>query len=94
MAKSKEKVALSLDAQLVDWVDSLVEAGEFASRSAAFEEAMWSLRQRLREERYEYALAQLDPAEERAMAEEGMDEYGKLVLSSTEWDEGANERAV
>lgn len=93
MAKSKEKATFSIDARLVAWVDGLVRSGEFESRSAVFERAMIALREQHEEQSYERALALLDPVEEQEMSEEGMADYSRLVLGSTEW-EGSRQRAV
>lgn len=93
MTRSKEKATFSIDSRLVEWVDELVRSGEFESRSAVFEQAMRALRSKHEEQSYEQALALLDPVEEQAMAEEGMADYSRLVLNSTEW-EGSRERAV
>jgi Arc/MetJ-type ribon-helix-helix transcriptional regulator len=65
------KVAVTIDAQLLREVDRWVAAGEFPSRSRAVQEALISLRQQRNRHRSLLAeLEKLDPAEERALAEE------------------------
>jgi Arc/MetJ-type ribon-helix-helix transcriptional regulator len=68
----KSKVAVTLEAALVDEVDALVRQHRFASRSHAIEFALTEQLARLKRTRLAEACAQLDPAEERALAEEGL----------------------
>lgn len=89
----KEKVTVSLDASLVAWADDLVERQVFESRSAAIEQAIEALLLSVQSRQYEDALALLDPVEERAWAEEGMADYSRAVMSTTEW-EGARDEAI
>ncbi|HEX8361925.1 MAG TPA: ribbon-helix-helix domain-containing protein [Longimicrobium sp.] len=68
----KTKIAVSLDSVLVDEVDTLVRQHRFPSRSQAIEAALADQLARLRRTRLAEACAQLDVAEERALAEEGL----------------------
>jgi Arc/MetJ-type ribon-helix-helix transcriptional regulator len=65
------KVAVTVDAELLQEVDRWVAAGEFPSRSRAVQEGLIRLQeQRARRHSLLAELAKLDPAEERALAEE------------------------
>lgn len=68
----KTKVAITLEAELLDQVDALVRQHRFANRSQAIEDAVRTQILRLRRTRLAEACSQLDPAEERALAEEGL----------------------
>jgi metal-responsive CopG/Arc/MetJ family transcriptional regulator len=68
----KTKIAVTLEAALVSQVDSLVRQRRFANRSQAIEAAVAEQVRRLRRTRLADACARLDPAEERALAEEGL----------------------
>ena len=68
----KTKVALTIDAELLDRVDDLVARRWFRNRSQAVEAALaeklaWLARTRLAEE-----TAKLDPREEQRLADEGL----------------------
>lgn len=67
---AKTKVAVSLDARLVKNVDTLVRQRRYPSRSAAIEAALRTQAKASREEDYESMLDQIDPEEERALANE------------------------
>lgn len=83
MTKSvKEKVTLSVDPGLLEWADDLVDQGAYDSRSAAMEAALEALYEHRDEMAYEQALALLEPSEEKALAEEGMADYSRLILDS------------
>lgn len=71
---SKLKVAVTLDADLLDQVDTLVRARHFPSRSQAIESALAEKLERLSRARLAKECAKLDPIEERKMAEEGLTE--------------------
>ena len=71
---AKEKIAVTLDSQTVAQIDRLVEERMFANRSRAVEDAVKEKLQRLRKSRLAEECAKLDPAEERALAEEGLAE--------------------
>jgi metal-responsive CopG/Arc/MetJ family transcriptional regulator len=68
----KTKIAVTLEAALLDQVDALVRQHRFPNRSQAIEAAVSEQLVRLRRTRLAEACAQLDPAEERALAEEGL----------------------
>lgn len=69
----KRKVALTLDAQLVDRVDELVSRQRFKNRSQAVETALIEKLERLGRTRLARECAKLDRAEEQRLAEEGFD---------------------
>lgn len=71
---SKLKVAITLDAELLDQVDTLVRERRFPSRSQAIETALAEKLERLGRARLARECAKLDPAEERRFAEEGLAE--------------------
>lgn len=77
----KTKIAVTLESSLLDEVDALVRQHRFANRSQAIEAAVGEQLTRLRRTRLAEACAQLDPAEEQALAEEGMG------LDSAAWPE-------
>jgi Arc/MetJ-type ribon-helix-helix transcriptional regulator len=66
------KVAVSLDRELLCELDGLVAAKVFASRSQAVQVAVREKIARLHRSRLTEECAKLDPAFERAMAEEGI----------------------
>jgi Arc/MetJ-type ribon-helix-helix transcriptional regulator len=68
----KTKVAVTLEAELLNEVDALVQQHRFANRSQAIEAAVSEQLARLRRTRLAEACALLDPDEERALAEEGL----------------------
>jgi len=68
----KTKVAVTLETQLLDRVDELVAQQRFRNRSQAIEAALAEKLQRLARTRLARECAQLDPKEERALAEEGL----------------------
>jgi Arc/MetJ-type ribon-helix-helix transcriptional regulator len=68
----KAKVALTLDADLLDRVDELVARHRFKNRSQAVESALAEKLARLARTRLAEECAKLDPAEERRLADEGM----------------------
>ena len=69
---AKTKVAVTLDSQTVGRVDQLVRAARYPSRSQAIEAAVRAQLDRLEHRRLADECAKLDPAAERAMAEEGL----------------------
>jgi metal-responsive CopG/Arc/MetJ family transcriptional regulator len=71
---SKLKVAVSLDAKLLDQVDRLVREQRFPSRSQAIESALAEKLERLSRTRLARECAKLDPEEERRFADEGLAE--------------------
>jgi len=71
---AKTKVAVSLDAKLVDRLNTLVSQARFPNRSQAIEVALEEKLERLSRVRLARECAKLDPREERGLAEEGMHE--------------------
>ena len=69
---SKTKVAITLDTELVQNLDDLVAQRRFANRSQAIEAALAEKLARLAKTRLAQECAKLDPAEEKALAEEGL----------------------
>ena len=68
----KTKVAVSIDERLIREVDLLVRDARYASRSQAIEAAVADHLRRVQRRRLAEACAVLDPAEEVALAEEGL----------------------
>jgi len=71
---SRTKIAITLDPSVLAKLDQLVETRMYGSRSAAIEKAVEEKLVRLARNRLELECQKLDPAAERAMAEEGMAE--------------------
>ena len=68
----KTKLAVTIDADLVENLDQLVAARQFANRSQAIESAVAEKLGRLARTRLARECAKLDPREEKALAEEGL----------------------
>ena len=68
----KAKVAVTLDTLTLRRVDRLVRDARYPTRSQAIEAAVAAQLDRLEQRRLIEECATLDPAEERAMAEEGV----------------------
>lgn len=68
----KLKVAVTLERHLLDELDALVDAHEYPNRSQAIEAAVADALTRRARTRLATECAKLDPAEERALAEEGI----------------------
>jgi Arc/MetJ-type ribon-helix-helix transcriptional regulator len=68
----KTKIAITLDTELVQNLDDLVARRRFANRSQAIEAALAEKLARLAKTRLAQECAKLDPAEEKALAEEGL----------------------
>ena len=68
----KTKVALTLDADLVEQVDALVANRRFRNRSQAVEAALADKLQRLARTRLARESAKLNPKEEKRLADEGL----------------------
>ncbi len=68
----KAKVAVTLDARTLRRVDRLVRDARYPNRSQAIEAAVAEQLDRLERRRLVEECAKLDPAAERAMAEEGL----------------------
>ena len=75
------KVAISINKQTLTRLDRLVSRRVFPSRSRAIQEAVEEKLNRIDRTRLAEECAKLDPAEERAMAEEG------LAADLKEWPE-------
>ena len=78
---ARAKVAISLDESTLDRLDKLVRKQVFPNRSQAIEEAVTEKLQRIERSRLAQECAKLDPAFEKALAEEGLSEELK------EWPE-------
>ncbi|GAB4177276.1 MAG: hypothetical protein Fur005_39380 [Roseiflexaceae bacterium] len=68
------KVAVTLDQELLAEIDQLVAQHLFPNRSKAIQAAIADKIARIRQSRLALACADLDPTEEQALAEEGMDQ--------------------
>ena len=68
------KVAVSLDRETLERLDRAVTAGTFPSRSRGVQLAVEEKLARLERTRLAEQCRQLDPAYERALAEEGLSE--------------------
>ena len=68
----KTKVAVTVDAELLERVDRLVATRRFASRSQAVESALADAVSRLARTRLARECAKLEPREEQALADEGL----------------------
>ena len=67
----KKKVAVTVDAALLERVDALVAARRFASRSQAVETALADTVARAARTRLARECAKVNPREEQGLAEEG-----------------------
>jgi len=77
----KEKIAITLDEEFIGELDSLVEKHVFQSRSQAIREAVSEKLMRMKRSRLAMECAKLEPASEKAMAEEG------LIQDVSQWPE-------
>lgn len=68
----KTKVAVTLEAKLVQQLDQLVAERRYPNRSQAIETAVAEKLSRARHTRLARECAKLDPHEEKALAEEGL----------------------
>lgn len=69
---AKTKVALTIDASLMEQVDALVARQQFRNRSQAVEAALADKLRRLARTRLDRECARLDQLEEKSMADEGL----------------------
>lgn len=69
---AKTKVALTLDAALLNQVDELVARRRFRNRSQAVEAALADKVRRLARTRLAHESAKLNPVEEKRIADEGL----------------------
>jgi metal-responsive CopG/Arc/MetJ family transcriptional regulator len=75
---AKAKIAITLDEAYLGRVDELVRQSLFASRSQTMQEAVQEKLARLDRRRLARECAKLDPAFEKALAEEGLQVCGPL----------------
>jgi Arc/MetJ-type ribon-helix-helix transcriptional regulator len=78
---AKSKIAITIESELVAAIDRLVKGRAFSSRSQAIETAVADQLARIRRTRLATECAKLDPAEERSMADEG------LEADTASWEE-------
>jgi metal-responsive CopG/Arc/MetJ family transcriptional regulator len=71
---AKAKLAVTLDENILDELDRLVKHRIFPNRSRIIEQAVQEKLERLRKSRLADQCALLDPACEKALAEEGVGE--------------------
>jgi len=71
---ARSKIAVSLDEQTLRQLDRLVAEAVFPSRSQAIQVAVQEKLARLYQVRLAHECAKLDPAFEKALAEEGLAE--------------------
>jgi metal-responsive CopG/Arc/MetJ family transcriptional regulator len=69
---AKTKVAVTLDSDLLERLDELVERRRFRNRSQAIESALADKLQRLARTRLARESAKLNPREEKRLADEGL----------------------
>ena len=70
----KTKIAITLDEQYIDQLDIFISKHVFQNRSQAIQEAVKEKLARIRRTRLAKECAKLDPALEKAMADEGLSE--------------------
>jgi metal-responsive CopG/Arc/MetJ family transcriptional regulator len=70
----RSKIAISLDASLVERLDTLVARATFPNRSQAIQTAVEEKLARLDRSRLARECAKLDPVFEQTLAEEGLSE--------------------
>lgn len=75
---SQTKVAISIEEGVLARIDELVRRRVFSNRSRAIQQAVQEKLDRLERSRLAIECAKLDPALERAMAEEGLSEERDL----------------
>jgi metal-responsive CopG/Arc/MetJ family transcriptional regulator len=78
---TRAKVAITLDESTLDRLDRLVHKRVFPNRSQAIEEAVAEKLSRIEKSRLALECAKLDPAFEKALAEEGLSEELKKWLA-------------
>ena len=70
---AKAKIAVTIDARILEDLDSLIAADRFPNRSQAIEAALADKIDRLRHTRLARESAKLDPRMEQAEADEGLE---------------------
>ena len=73
----KEKIAITLDESYIGELDRLVGEKIFQNRSQAIQQAVSEKLSRMRKTRLAEESAKLEPAQERAISEEGLTEDAK-----------------
>jgi metal-responsive CopG/Arc/MetJ family transcriptional regulator len=68
------KVAVTIDKKLIAQLDRLVAQDVFANRSKAIQEALRDKLSRLKRTRLARECAKVNPSQEKALAEEGMEQ--------------------
>ena len=68
----KQKVAVTMEKDLIAKLDRMVSEGKYASRSSAVEEAVIDRMIKVEKSRLAEESAKLDPAYEQALADEGL----------------------
>lgn len=71
---STSKIAITLNSEILSEVDALVKRRLFPNRSRAIQEAVKEKLERLSHSRLARECSKLDPAQEQALAEEGLRE--------------------
>jgi Arc/MetJ-type ribon-helix-helix transcriptional regulator len=86
---ARAKVAISLDESTLDRLDKLVRKQVFPNRSQAIEEAVVEKLSRIEKRRLAQECAKLDPAFEKALAEEGLSEelkeWPRMLRGEIRW---------
>ena len=77
----KQKVAVTIEKDLIIKLDRLVSEGKYPSRSSAVEDAVTERMIKIEKTRLAEEAAKLDPAYEQALADEG------LLGDLSEWPE-------
>lgn len=70
----REKIAVTIERDLLTRLDRLVKERKFANRSRAVQEALREKLERLDRSRLARECAKLNPAEEKELADEGLEE--------------------
>lgn len=70
----KAKIAISIDEKALERIDRLVRSGAYDNRSQAIEDAVVDKLDRIGRTRLAMECAKLEPAEEKALAEEALSE--------------------
>jgi metal-responsive CopG/Arc/MetJ family transcriptional regulator len=70
----RSKIAITIDESTLEDIDELVKQSMFPSRSQAIQEAVEEKLVRLKQSRLARECAKLDPAYEKALADEGLSE--------------------
>lgn len=76
----RAKIAITVDEEALSEIDRLVREGVYPNRSRAIEAAVTDRLERLKHSRLARECARLDPAEEQALADEGL-------AGESEWPE-------